>query len=74
MHFLKNLSKLVNFCAAILISKVKEDTQHFQHIMLYYFKEVKNTTEIQKKICTVYGKGAVTDQTCQVVCKVSWYY
>ena len=33
--------------------------------MLYYFKKVKNATETHKKICAVYGKGAVTDQTCQ---------
>ena len=36
--------------------------------MLYYFKKGKNTTETykkKKKICVVYGKGAVTDQTCQ---------
>ena len=33
--------------------------------MLYYFKKGKNTTETHKKICTVYGEGAVTDQTCQ---------
>ena len=26
--------------------------------MLYYFKEGKNTTETQKRICTVYGEGA----------------
>ena len=33
--------------------------------MLYYFKEDKNTAEIQKKkICVVY-EGAVTDQMCQ---------
>ena len=38
--------------------------QHFQHIMLYYFKKGKNATEMQKKICAVYGEGAVTDQTC----------
>ena len=33
--------------------------------MLYYFKKGKNTTETHKKICTVYRKGAVTDQTCE---------
>ena len=33
--------------------------------MLYYFKKGKNATERQKMICTVYGKGAVTDQVCQ---------
>ena len=34
--------------------------------MLYYFKKGKNTTEKQKKkkICAVYGEGAVTDRTC----------
>ena len=33
--------------------------------MLYYFKKDKNTTEMQKKICAVYGEGAVTDPTYQ---------
>ena len=39
--------------------------QHFWHIMIYYFKKGKNATEMQKKICAVYGEDAVTDQTCQ---------
>ena len=33
--------------------------------MLYYFKKDKNATETKKKICAVYGEGAVTDQMCQ---------
>ena len=33
--------------------------------MFYYFKKGKNVTETQKKICTVYGEGAVTDGMCQ---------
>ena len=33
--------------------------------MLYYFKKGKKATEIQKKICAVYGEGAVTDWMCQ---------
>ena len=33
--------------------------------MLYYFKKGKNTTEMQKEICAVYGEGAVTDWMCQ---------
>ena len=46
---------------------MEENMQHFQHIMLYYFKKGKNATEMQKtkKICAVYGEGAVTDQICQ---------
>ena len=56
----------MNFCAAILILKMEENMQHFQLIMLYHFKIGKNVTEMQKKdLCRVYGKGAVTDQTCQ---------
>ena len=59
---------MVNFCAAILILKMEEDMQYFQHIMLY-FKTGKKATEMHKKIiCAVYGEGVVTDQTCQ-----KWY-
>ena len=55
----------MNFCAAIVIMKKEEDTHHFQHIMLCYFKKGKNAVEMQKQICAVYGEGAVTDRTCQ---------
>ena len=34
-----------------------------QHL-LYYFKKVKNATEMQTKFCALYGVGAVTDQMC----------
>ena len=33
--------------------------------MLYYFKKGKNATEMQKKICAVYGESAMTDRMCQ---------
>ena len=45
----KNVSKLVNFCATIFILRREENTQHFQCIMLHYFKKGKNATEMQKK-------------------------
>ena len=57
---LKNLSKMVNFCAAILILQMEENMQHFQCVMLYYFKKGKNTAEanthrdmcsVQKRCC-----------------------
>ena len=64
MH-LKKQSKLVNFCIAILILKLQENMQYFQHVMLYYVIKGKNATETPKKICAVYGEGAVTDGTCQ---------
>ena len=49
---LKKTSKLVSFCVAILILKMEEDTQHFWHIKLYYFKKGKNTTETKKDLCS----------------------
>ena len=52
----------MNFCVAILILKMEEKKQHFWHIMLYYSKKGKDTTKTQKKICAVYGEGAVTDE------------
>ena len=33
--------------------------------MLYYFKKGKKTQLKQKKVCAVYGEGAVIDRTCQ---------
>ena len=39
-----------DFCATTLILKMEENTQHFQHVMLYYFKKGKTATEEQKKI------------------------
>ena len=65
MHLKKDLSKLVNFCVAILILKMEKKKEHFLHIMLYYFKKGKNAAEIHEKICAVHGEGAVTDGTCQ---------
>ena len=62
--FLKNL-KIGEFLEAILILKMEERTQHSQHIVLYYFKKGKSTTEMQEEMCAVYGEGAVTDQMCQ---------
>ena len=44
---------------------MEEKKQHFQHIMLYYFKTGKNATKTQKTICAVYGEGAMTYRTCQ---------
>ena len=56
---------MVNLWVAILIPKMEEYKEHFWHIMLYYFKNGKSTTEMQKKFFAVYGEGAVIDQMCQ---------
>ena len=39
----------MNFCAAIFILNMEENMQHVHYTMIYYFKEVKNTTEMPKK-------------------------
>ena len=45
---------------------MEENMQHIWHIMHYYFKKSKNSTEMQKKdLCSVGREGAVTDRTCQ---------
>ena len=44
---------------------MEENKQHFQHTMLHYFRKGKNASEMQKKVCAVYGEDAVTDQMCQ---------
>ena len=51
----------MNLCAAILILKMEENMQHFQHIVLCYFKRAKNATEMENEICVVYGESAVAD-------------
>ena len=61
----KKLSKLVNFYVAILVLKTEENTQHVQHIMVYYFKKGKMQLKLKKKISAVYGEGSVIDWTCQ---------
>ena len=50
-----------------------ENTQHFWHIMLYYFKKGKNATENTKKICAVHGEGSVTNQSNVSKCFVKFH-
>ena len=46
---------------------MEENMQYFGYIMLYYLKKSKRATELQKKkkVCAVYGDGAMTDWGCQ---------
>ena len=57
----KNLIKVGEFLCNHFNIEEEENMQHFQHSVLYYFKKGKNTTEMQKVICAVYGEDAVTD-------------
>ena len=62
---LKKLIKIGEFLCSHFNIEDERKYATFQHVILYYFKKGKNATETQKKICAVYGEGAVTDQTCQ---------
>ena len=62
---IKNLIKIGEFlCGHFNIEDGRKYTT-FWHIMFYYFKKGKNSTETQKRLCAVYGEGAVTTGTCQ---------
>ena len=52
----KNLSELVNFLQSHFNIDSKRNTQHFHHIMLYYFKKGKNATETQKILVHVWRR------------------
>ena len=47
----------------MVILKMEENTFLTYYALL--FQKSLKTTEMQKKICAVYGEGAVTDGTCQ---------
>ena len=45
---------------------MEEKKQHFQHICFIISRKVKTQPKRKKKkICAVYGEGAVTDRMCQ---------
>ena len=41
---------------------MEDNIQHFGCIMLYHFKKDKNATEMQEKLCAVYGEGEGTSE------------
>ena len=45
---------------------MEENTQHFGMLCFIISRKVKTQLKrTQKKMCAVYGEGAVTDQMCQ---------
>ena len=45
---------------------IKDERKYTSWHILLYFKKGENTTETHtKKICAVYGEGAMTGRTCQ---------
>ena len=59
----KKLTEIGEFLSSHFNIDKKEAT--FLAHQLYYFKNGKNAPATHKKICTVFGEGAVTDRTCQ---------
>jgi len=44
---------------------MNNQNEHFQHIVLFYFKKDKNAVQTCKKICATYGEDAVKERVCQ---------
>ena len=61
MHLKKDIKIGEFLCSHFNI----EDGRKKATFSAYYALKGKNATETHKKICAVYGEGAVTDQTCQ---------
>ena len=56
----------MNFCAAILILKMKENNANIFNVLCFInSRKVKTQLKHQKNLCAVHGKGAVTDSMCQ---------
>ena len=43
---------------------MKQQDAHFRHILLYYFREGKNTSQAREKLCAVYEK-TLKERQCQ---------
>ena len=39
-----------------------EITDHFQPILLYYFRKGENAVQARRKLCDVYGKKSLTER------------
>ena len=40
-------------------------SDHFRHILLYYFRKGVNASKAHKKLCAVYGDEALKERQCQ---------
>lgn len=44
---------------------MEDQSEHFRHILLFYFRKGKKAVEAREKLCEVYGKDAMSDRQCQ---------
>ena len=62
----------MNFCVAILLLKMEENTQHFLVYYALLFQErLKHNWDAQKDLCRVWRKFCEWSSVSKVVCKVS---
>ena len=52
-------------CSHFNIKDERKYATYLAYYALLFQERYKNTTETQKKICALYGEGAVTDGMCQ---------
>ena len=44
---------------------MEDQNLHYQHILVFYFKKGKNTSQAFNKVCSVYRKGTILKHSCQ---------
>ncbi|GFW56052.1 histone-lysine N-methyltransferase SETMAR [Trichonephila clavipes] len=45
---------------------MESHTQHFRHILLFYYRKGKNAVQARKKLTDVYGESVLTVRQCQI--------
>ncbi|KZC14045.1 hypothetical protein WN55_06478, partial [Dufourea novaeangliae] len=44
---------------------IKNQSKHFQHILLFYYRKGKNAVQTRKKLCAMYGEDVLTERQYQ---------
>ena len=60
--------KSFKFCCLFIVLhwfEMEIPVGHFRHILLYYFRKVKNAVQAWKNLCDVYGENSLTERQCQ---------
>lgn len=48
-----------------IVQQVEDQTVHFRHILLFYFRKGKNARQAYEKLRKVYGDNALQERQCQ---------
>ena len=44
---------------------MEDQKQNFQHILLFYYRKVKNAFQAKRKLCDLFGEDVLTERQCQ---------